>query len=154
MGSCNALKFEMNLVSVEKDIAISPLINLMDKKKSVKFSKCVHLQRNFKYHILGVPYPWPGVTKFNVSIFVLGLWGREYWSKMEILVTQTPKFSESCCRDLEITWCIWGNNTEQLKSSVALVTYQAWCSVFHSGQVSVLKVSTSQSNTKTAIKTL
>lgn len=73
---------------------------------------------------------------------------------MEILVTETAKFSESCCRDLEITWCIQGNNTEQLNSSVALVTYQAWFSVFCSGQVSVLKVSTSQSNTKNAIKNI
>ena len=53
----------------------------------MNYSKCVHLQSTFKCQILGVPYPWPGATKCNVSIFALGLWGWEYWSKMEILVT-------------------------------------------------------------------
>lgn len=57
------------------------------RKKYTNYSKCVHLQGTSKFQLLGVPYPWPGATKFNLSIFALGLWGRQYWSKMEVLVT-------------------------------------------------------------------
>jgi len=61
----------VDLVSFERDITIFSLICLMDKKKYVSYSKCVHLQSTFKCHILGVPYPWPGATKFNVFLLLV-----------------------------------------------------------------------------------